>query len=67
MTQVIVHELYFVVRKDQLETLTELPRNAYTSLLEAMRVWDKREDFEVKSYIYVWNVVQRNLYLIGEV
>ncbi len=62
MTQIIVHELYFVVRKDQLENLTELPRNAFTSLLEAMRTWDKREDFEVKSYIYVWNVVQRNLY-----
>jgi len=62
MTQIIVHELYFVVRKDQLETLTEFPRNAYTGLLEAMRAWDKREDFEVKSYIYVWNVVQRNLY-----
>lgn len=44
MTQIIVHELYFVVRKDQLETLTELPRNAYTGLLEAMRAWEDAKD-----------------------
>lgn len=60
MDQIIVHELYFVVRKDQLENLTELPRNAYTGLLSAMRAHDNRDDFTVKSYIYVWNVVQRN-------
>ncbi len=52
MTQVIVHELYFVVRKDQLETLTELPRNAYTGLLEATRAWNKREDFEISCRIF---------------
>lgn len=61
MNQIVVHELYFVVKKDTLENLKELPRVAYTSLLDAMRAHDNREDFTVKSYIYVWNVVQRNL------
>lgn len=61
MDQIIVHKLYFVVRKDQLENLTEFPRNAYTGLLSAMRAWDKREDFTIKSYIYLWNVIQRNM------
>jgi hypothetical protein len=61
MTPVIVHELYFVVRISELENLKELPRHGYTSLLEAMRAHDGREEFTVKSYIYVWNVVQRNI------
>jgi len=62
MLQIIVHELYFVIKKDQLENLKELPRIAYPSLLDATREHNGRDEYTIKSYFYVWNVVQRNIF-----
>ena len=42
---IVVHELYFVVAVEKLEMLTELPRLAYVSLLEAVRAQNGRSDF----------------------
>jgi len=64
MTQINVQELYFVVNVKDVKYITEFPQTGYTSILEAIRTRNSlpnNSDFEVKTYTYIWNIVQRNL------
>jgi hypothetical protein len=62
MNTVIVTELYFVVRSDEIEKFVELPKFAYQNLRDAIKAADYHgKEWEVASYYKLWNIVQRNI------
>lgn len=59
--QVVVHEMYFVVRSDLVQSIKELPRVGYPTLSDATRARNGRLEYEILAYYYLWEIITRNL------
>ncbi len=62
MNTIKISDLVFVVREDDVENLRQFPNEGYYSLGDAAKARNKAgRGYVVKSYIYIWNVIQRNV------
>jgi hypothetical protein len=62
MNAIKISDLVFVVKEDEAEGLRQFPDEGYYSLGDAAKARNNAgRGYVVKSYIYLWNVIQRNV------